>query len=164
MVYLPTFGWLFMVNVGKYTTHGWYGYKDLTIEKLIPLECCGWRIGGSINTSLEKKPFFLWIWKTISNPEFLIDDFDFDIGVCWNAISSFPQCILHSELDLRGVWIYVVKWYGHLEHEKGASMDPWDLEGYSIWLTKISPISKRVKTEKNSFSEKTMSFLLDRSC
>ena len=25
MVYLPTFGWFFLVNIGKYPIHGWYG-------------------------------------------------------------------------------------------------------------------------------------------
>ena len=25
MVYLPTLGWFFTVNVGKYTIHGFYG-------------------------------------------------------------------------------------------------------------------------------------------
>ena len=28
-VYLPTLGWFFMVNVGKYTIHGWYGIVSI---------------------------------------------------------------------------------------------------------------------------------------
>ena len=33
MVYLPTFGWFFMVNVGKYTIHGSYGFVSKTVLK-----------------------------------------------------------------------------------------------------------------------------------
>ena len=33
LVYLPTFGWFFMVNVGKYTIHGWYGHGYFQYNK-----------------------------------------------------------------------------------------------------------------------------------
>ena len=34
LVYLPTFGCLFMVHVGKYAIHGWYGYRLIMSQKL----------------------------------------------------------------------------------------------------------------------------------
>ena len=36
MVYLPRYIWLiFMVNVGKYTIHGWYGVEMLPLDDLV---------------------------------------------------------------------------------------------------------------------------------
>ena len=32
LVYLPTFGWIFMVNVGEYTIHGSYEYKHPSMQ------------------------------------------------------------------------------------------------------------------------------------
>ena len=36
-----TYIWLmFMVNVGKYTIHGWYGYENYTIHLSFPVQSC----------------------------------------------------------------------------------------------------------------------------
>ena len=50
--------WIFMINVGKYTIHGWYGYGNFEGNSLIKVHCLGWSnespaVGGASGWGLR---------------------------------------------------------------------------------------------------------------
>ena len=60
MIYLPTFSWLFIVNVAKYTIHGFFG----TVFERFFMEDIGYLQHIIPKCSMGLQCFYLYIWHS----------------------------------------------------------------------------------------------------